>query len=108
MIQQIDGTPNFTIDTQGLGRTPVGLEVMVVYPFASCGSIQDGVGFDIGTGGWVVRLEDLEEMVRVARELRSLRPAPTEAACSPKVTHDTPKGFNRHPVASGEEREAKE
>lgn len=64
---------------------------LVFYPFTSCGSIQNGVGFANGqkAGGWVIAYEDLLQMVELAKQARAQQSVhPTAAGDSdPALIH---------------------
>jgi len=60
---------------------------LVFYPYTSCGSIQDGVGFANGrkNGGWVIAYKDLLQMVKLAEQSRRpTKRAPDARKSAPK------------------------
>jgi hypothetical protein len=66
--------PDLVIRTAGLGTTVFGDETMRFTPGRRmCGDIEDGVVFDIGRGGWVIRFDDLIRMAEAAKAARAVK-----------------------------------
>lgn len=67
MIERIDSM-TYSIDTAGIGGDE---KMHINLPPCRCGQIENGVGLDIGGGGWVIATDDFLAMAEIVRRHRA-------------------------------------
>lgn len=62
-----NGTHTYAVESAGLGdEAAMHFDPGII----RCGQITNGVAFNIGRGSWVIPVEELREMLRLAEEAR--------------------------------------